>query len=254
MGLVDKFKDLFTDEVEVDEAPVKKEVMHVEISPPKEEEKEVKKEEVPVLENEVLKDIPKEEKVWFDDEDFETLPKAEKKELPKKPVSTYKINKEKKDTKKHFSPSPIISPVYGVLDKNYLKEDVREKNKKDPIYNTKTDLSIDAIRKKAFGTIEDELETDLYSAPLEDDSSNDQYYEEEGNGDIFDELDFNLNGVLDEDEEKSEIDYVAHVNTRSDRNKPLFDELKDEENNEEEAEKDDLFDLIDTMYDEKEEL
>ncbi len=252
MGFVDKFKDLFTDVVEEESEPIKKEVMHVEISNPKEDvKKEEEKTEEPLpLEKDLLKDIKKEEKVWFDDDDFDTLPKPEKKEPPKKIGSSYRI--EKKEVKKHFSPSPIISPVYGVLDKNYIKEDVRERNKKDMYSNTNTDLSIDAIRKKAFGTLEDELEMDLYrdteSKKIESTDLDDMMYEDEppSNDDIFDELDFNLDGVVDDEKALNE-DYRS---SRSERNKPLFDELIDD--SEEEKEKDDLFDLIDNMYDEKE--
>mgnify|MGYP003291551402 CR=1 FL=1 len=31
---------------------------------------------------------------------------------------------EKKEDRTYFKPSPIISPIYGILDKNYKKEDV----------------------------------------------------------------------------------------------------------------------------------
>jgi len=78
--------------------------------------------------------------------------------------------------KKPFTPSPVISPVYGILDKNYTKEDIvdrkgglkREKSNKLPIRKERTIeeaeksleeeevvVSIDSVRKKAYG---DEIE------------------------------------------------------------------------------------------------
>lgn len=54
-----------------------------------------------------------------------------------------------------FKPTPIISPVYGILDKNYDPDDL----KKDRIVNTipvsrSNGLSVDDVRKKAFGNLE----------------------------------------------------------------------------------------------------
>lgn len=59
---------------------------------------------------------------------------------------------EKKDEKTVFKPSPIISPIYGILDKNYKKEDVVQK--KDVRITTsysRSRVSVDDIRNKALG-------------------------------------------------------------------------------------------------------
>lgn len=160
MGLMDKIRDMFTEEVEVpEEKTIKKEVIQVEIPAPT-----VKKEEV-VTEEEVVK---KEEKIsspiFFDDNDFASL------EPPKRSVRKNfnqmekpKKKEELKEEKKIFKPTPIISPVYGVLDKNYHKEDIKTKNNSlnNAYYNHK-DVSIDEIRKKAYGTLEDDLEITLF--------------------------------------------------------------------------------------------
>ena len=59
---------------------------------------------------------------------------------------------EKKEEKTYFKPSPIISPIYGILDKNYRKEDVREKKDVRITSNyTRTNVSVDDIRNKAYG-------------------------------------------------------------------------------------------------------
>ena len=59
---------------------------------------------------------------------------------------------EKKGEKTVFKPSPIISPIYGILDKNYKKEDVVQK--KDVRITTsysRSRVSVDDVRNKALG-------------------------------------------------------------------------------------------------------
>ena len=56
--------------------------------------------------------------------------------------------------KKPFKPSPVISPVYGILDKNYSKEDIVDKRT-----DRKAELdNLDRIRKKAYGDKKEEIE------------------------------------------------------------------------------------------------
>lgn len=175
MGLMDKIRDMFTEEVEVREEPIKKEVIQVEIPAP------VKKDKV---EDEIE---TKEEKapspIFFDDKDFASIEKPKKVE---KKINNYfekpKKKEEVKQEKKVFKPSPIISPIYGVLDKNYHKEDIKTRNNSynNAYYNHK-DVSIDDIRKKAYGTLEDDLEITLYGIKEENNSIKDDI-------DMFDEL------------------------------------------------------------------
>ncbi len=154
MSFVDKMKKLFLEE---EEEALKSEVIQVEIPAPA---KEVIKEEPEEVLKEPVKEVYKEERqapIFFDDNYFREL------EKPKPEVrSTYKKEIKKIDDVK-FKPTPIISPVYGVLDKNYSKEDIVEKGELDS-YNIKSGITIDDVRKKAYGTLEDELESDLYSA------------------------------------------------------------------------------------------
>ena len=59
---------------------------------------------------------------------------------------------EKKEERVYFRPSPIISPIYGILDKNYRKEDVREKKEvRITSSYTRSNVSVDDIRNKAYG-------------------------------------------------------------------------------------------------------
>lgn len=178
MGFFDKVKNLFTEEVEeVEEvAPksVKRETRSVD-TPVFRRDTQVKR-ETPVFRDEEIEkpkvEEPKEKfvfPVYFDDKDFDDLekpkPKEKVEEKPKPKVEPYKGAKASitPEPKKVFKPSPIISPVYGVLDKNYRKDDIT--TKQDSVRHTssykKEHLTIDDIRNKAYGTLEDDLEGSL---------------------------------------------------------------------------------------------
>ena len=224
MGLLDKFKNIFTEEVEEEievpvkkETHVKKEIPKVETSIPSPIKKEVIKREEVKIEDDPIKasnlSLKKEEKfvfpVYFDDKDFEDIKKeetkpvkkVESKPLPEQRKGNYqeaykeaynKMNKEPEE-KKIFKPTPIISPVYGILDKNYYKEDiVVSKPVTRSSYTSSKEITIDDVRKKAFGTLEDDLESTL----LSDENLNSEPKhaksddENNSNSDIFDEMDF----------------------------------------------------------------
>lgn len=76
-------------------------------------------------------------------------------ETPQSTVKEYNIY-EKKEEKSYFKPSPIISPIYGILDKNYSKEDIvpkREIRLTSSLAREK--VSVDDVREKAFGKNEE---------------------------------------------------------------------------------------------------
>lgn len=176
MGLMDKFKNLFTEEVEeeVEEVkvkekkePVKVEKTQVEIAAPtpKRAEKNI---ELNTPEPEVVKEEPKEEEYkfpFFDDNDFETIEtKKEKREREKeKKKSSYRKEayNPPKEEKHVFKPSPIISPVYGILDKNYQKEDFMSKGDDINRSSSKEDM-VDTFRNKAYGGLDDDIDTTLF--------------------------------------------------------------------------------------------
>ena len=65
---------------------------------------------------------------------------------------------EKKDARTHFTPSPIISPIYGILDKNYKKEDVVQKKEVRLTSSySRNNLNLDDVRKKAIDVTKDVL-------------------------------------------------------------------------------------------------
>ena len=265
MGLLDKFKNMFTEEIE-DEEPIKKEVIQVEIKAANKKEESVislEKEDVTKNMESEKKEIPfsskeaetfKEEKepvskdekfsfpVFFDDEDFNTLDHAEpvresrmesRKTKPYGGASFTSTEVEKEEVN-GFRPTPVISPIYGVLDKNYKKEDItlRDENRE-----TNKVVSVDDIRNKAYGTLEDELESSLLHEDMYDKPA---VYRAEK--DMFEEFEV-INSLEDEQEEDfldpaitiEEAEKISRV-----KKKKYEDEAQDES--------EDLFNLIDSMY------
>ena len=211
MSLLDKVKNLFYEDGE--EEPIKSEMIQVEIPAP-EVKKEVIKEE-DVSDNKVLKEEAK-TPVFFNDDDFKEL------EKPKEVVKSSYLKEKpviKKEEKKIFKPTPIISPVYGVLDKNYHKEDIT--NKRQVSLSDTASLNIDDVRKKAYGTLEDDLENTMFgsnSILFNKETEKEEVKEETLLKDLTDVIE------LDEDEKET-----VSENSKDDK---------------------DLFDLIDSMYEE----
>lgn len=311
MKFLEKVKNMFTEEVEEEITPVKTEIRNIETPTPNP--KPIIKEEQNASVNEPIKAMEtpdKEEKpkapVFFDDKDFDKLPTAsnvEKKEIkpstktlapkPSKPdrkeayggkspaytASTFK------EEKKTFKPTPIISPVYGVLDKNYRKDDIAPKKRVMPNKGPK-ELTVDDIRNKAFGTLEDELETALFEKmpPIIEDFNT---KEDDMGLDLFDELEVKddekpletlvpsraeRNKELELIEEVDDLEQMV-INERPDVEQAVVKEPFIEDKNQnmiedemdkicsepnEELENDtnltesDLFNLIDSMYEKKE--
>lgn len=80
-----------------------------------------------------------------------------------KVASLYKDKKEvKKESIKGFRATPIISPIYGVLDKNYQPEDVTE-NISDNFVGQRPskNLDFDSVRKKAYGSLAEDIKENL---------------------------------------------------------------------------------------------
>lgn len=232
MGLVDKFKTLFTIEEE-EETPIKKEVIKVEIETPVEE---IKREIVePVVE--VEKPKVEEKNVFFDDLEFDNMTRAS---LPKKEF--YQKKEVKKDSApKKFTPSPVISPIYGVLDKNYTKEDIKPtKSSVNSFEFTRTgEITIDDIRKKAYGTLEDELEITLFKENVvAEPAKKDEL-------DLFDELE-----DMDSLEELNDLDSKEVELLREVKEERIsYEDMTDDETLD--LNKEDLFDLIDSMYEKR---
>ena len=69
----------------------------------------------------------------------------------------------KTDAPRIFKPTPVISPIYGILDKDYRKEEIKEKNPVNSKPTVVATTTYDSVRRKAYGTLEDDLEDTLNS-------------------------------------------------------------------------------------------
>lgn len=188
MGLLDTIKNLFIDELDTDEEieledenkkiyeepeGVLPKVMRDTI---KKEEEKIKLDEFKPLNQEIKKqeisneEVKPERKFSFPiDFEEEVTPSRvanrnvlkPEKEVPKKPVELYP-KKEVIQEKTKFKPTPVISPVYGVLDKNYKKDEVREKSEENvEMKRPSKKVDFETVRKKAFGNLTDDIKDNL---------------------------------------------------------------------------------------------
>lgn len=150
----------------------------------------------------------------------------------------------KKEEKKAFTPSPVISPVYGVLNQNYTKDDV--------IVRTENGIrtpSLDEVREKAYNkkkAMEKKKEVDEFEEPLKtlDEIliNNTPVESEFLNTDSIEEELKNDKTTLEDDllfADEEIMSNEADLNTDSDNE--IVDDNDDLLEN-------DLFNLIDSMY------
>ncbi len=334
MGLLDKFKNMFTEEVEEDEEveekvvppkvyvnePVESKnkvvVDEKKVAPPSrvtptrvtpqldddiivkkyepvKKELEIKKEEKvkPVVED--PKPLKREEKfvfpVYFDDKDFEKIekskPKVEEKKVPEK-KDVYGTKIEKKEPSRVFTPTPIISPIYGILNQNYQQENIVTKRVTHSEYRDPSKpITIDEVRKKAYGNLENEIEAALLAKSSifmepekveeKEESKNNLLSDLVDDNSEYSSVDDFLNSPTDEYEAKHKQDDDFNIKkTNSNRSSSRLDQLlKDDDdddnlledyimnNNDENVDnkddedltQSDLFNLIDSMYEKGEE-
>ena len=308
MGLIDKLKNLFMDEIEVEDTEEIEEIQEKKEKKEKKDKKE-KKQPLPTImktdfeiedkkpEFELTREIIhsselKQEKkeanpefkfpFVFDDADFEEPKQPVVKEPvpsiePKRKENLYNATKkEKQKETKKFTPTPIISPVFGVLDKNYKKDEVKSKpehsQKIKRSSNKKADF--ETVRMKAFGSLTDEINENLLQEIENDDKvevidSNNLLYEITTDKDTTigtaedNYYDFGVSYEVPREEVKVPDDEVKIVNHNEDKEvKADKIEVKEkkkkeqstvvEDANETDLElTEDLFSLIDSMYDER---
>jgi len=172
---------------------------------------------------------------------------------------------ERREKNSGFKPSPIISPIYGVLDKNYKKEEIVTKKEIRLSASSSKKVDLDTVREKAYGDLASEI-----TASIDEDLNEEPKIKEEENllydlneddspavkvvtmGDAeeyFNDLGLEYNVDYKVEKEIPEEEKV--VTRRSDRNKNV--DLEDLEEKEEKTESEsNLFDLIEAMYEDKE--
>lgn len=312
MGLLEKLKNTFFEEeyieVEEKEKPIARKV---EPKPKKNEKKvepdQVVKEEVVEPISEKVPDVPsysdkeilKQDNSiqYFEEEDFVEEVKPPRKEETTKlygedPETLYEHLSIHQDvshkpyagvnSKSGFKPTPVISPIYGILDKNYRKEEVIDKKDKPSSYVSRKNADLDFVRNKAFGTLEDDVMLDSFS-----NSSNSEEhsmientkFEEDTENSSSDNLLVDMTEtdtlpavnkvtIADAEEYFEDLGLEYNVDYKDSRyekatGRRISKNVKAEEEKEEEIEsvntsdndvnlEDNLFDLIDSMYEEKE--
>ncbi len=276
MKLIEKIKNaLFEeDEEETLKVPKKEQVKEAPIAKKIDIEKTVKSSE----KGEEVFTSRKEEKIKspiiFDDADFlmdvrETPVKQEKKEVKKEEKILYGgyDNKDYGKNKEKFKPSPILSPVYGVLHNSEVKKEEKKsftetKLTYEKLFSEeKKAINFDEVRQKAYGSKD----------TSEKDDSKDLFYDMQKENKVaidkitlgdaeeyFNDLGLEYN-VDYEDKEKNKAttrasknkELALEVDEEIKENKKIKKELEDKEELNKSEEKN-LYDLIDMMYDNRE--
>lgn len=221
----------------------------------------------PEIKSRVQKNEPEFKFPEFDDDDFmvsrnkpEPIIKPPKEEP--KPL-LYQGSKRKEEPKK-FKPSPIISPIYGLLD-NSGKKVKTEPSKVEVPKRSKDELTFDEIRKKAYGSLDDEIENTLKrlsnktieeaekEMAKEDDVKELSRSREKALKHVREEKPVVVSSAQDDDDmilpsvNFKEIDVDKERSKMSEKRNVAADEDDDDDTKEQ-----DLFNLIDTMYQEEE--
>ena len=158
---------------------------------------------------------------------------------------------------KVFKPSPIISPIYGILDKDYKKEEIKSRNvaSSNKPSNVKY-TSYDVVRRKAYGTLEDDLEDTLNSM---DSVSIEETVESMNNNanvsqniDKAAKIEALINQIDDVSYELDKSMSIGEIEDTISLNKFEFEEEINDKTITDSSLEHDLFNLIDSMYDDKE--
>ena len=179
-----------------------------------------------------------------------------KKKEEKRDYSRFDKSDSIRDEKKKFKPSPIISPVYGILNQDYKAEDIVDR--KDNASN----INIDEVRKKAFENVKEDLpkvtKEEVIDEPVV------TFFEEKDNV-IEDKKDYKtIDDLLEEASTEIALEDTLEIPARSnlDAIEEELEKLDKEESdssnvgdtsNEDDLDND-LFELIDSMYDDREEV
>ncbi len=160
------------------------------------------------------------------------------------------MQQKKEEKKKIFTPSPVISPVYGVLNQNYTKDDV--------IIKTDTGVkgpSLEDVRKKAYEMkkeVENKKVEDEFAEPLKtldeilisnQEIQKDKPLEDDILPDVSEEI--AKEEVVSDNEEVEITTEIPKVEEKK-------SEIETKDGEDDTLEKD-LFNLIDSMYENKDE-
>lgn len=212
----------------------------------------------------------------YHEDDVKLYKTSKEDEYIKKYTANEYGNYGKSKEKKVFKPSPNISPIFGIIDDDYSK--VREQPKKEVrltsvVRNDRVD--VDDVRRKAYG-LNQTSSCDLVSTDLEHDDNMlvdlrddtlpevnkvtvgdaEEYFEDLGleyNNDYIDAKKEKASGRRLKSEEQYDTPMVQEESVEE-SNEEMPDFLKEVsmeeiEQNQDDSDEDNLFDLIDSMYD-----
>lgn len=255
MGFLDKLKDIFYEEEELDTKP-KKEEKKVELKEEikeetKEEQQEVKKDPAFLItERDLFKTDPKFKfPINFGKEDLVEEDKNPKINALEEQENNYKVVERKTviEEKKTFRPSPVISPVYGILDKNYKKGDIVEKVSASG-FDIDGKIDVDSVMRRAYGQVEIEKtitrEEKFYTNVEPELYKEEEPIEKESEINLFETLKEEKKEVEDKKEEYEEESYdLDEIDNKIKSIDALLKETSD----------DDFYALVDNMYKDEEE-
>lgn len=279
MGFMDKLKGFFYDEEEVEEVEIPKKNKKTE----NKVHRTIIKEEQEIPERELFRaertfnfpmdmdDEPdfvpvkpsmKQEKL----ENTNIEPSRVNKEVQKEIVNTqirkpYSTKIEKKEEKK-FKPTPIISPIYGIVDGSMPSKSESSSLSETKEFSITKKIDFDTVRKKAYGEIhvDDEEKEDkgIFFNLVEDEKEEIKKIDDEVNDESFsdeeDDIKITYNDIDYDNEESAEEDEIEVPKiTRLRKNKDKQVEKSEEDAILSETKEQDLFNLIDNMYNSEEE-
>lgn len=278
MGVFSKLKNIFYDEEYIDEPEaeikkvdkvVKKEV---EEAKPRVEEIKITREEPKREEIKRVVEEPKssndfsERELFRSERTFNFTEFDDDEELPPRrnvlnsePKVAKRVEVQKPaipEQPKIFKPSPVISPIYGILDKDYKKDEVVSKTvREEKIVIKDSATTYDTVRRKAYGTLEDELEDTLNSmnkltpeaisneVNKIDESVNELDKKTNKIEDLISKIETTTSDIsVGELEDKMELEHFDDEDDESVSDKTMTNSTLEH----------DLFNLIDSMYDDKE--
>jgi len=285
MGVFNKLKSIFYDEVvvedetqeldkvsnivkketaEKDEAPKVEELKFKTIEMDPVEEKEEEKVEETKSEPLSDRDLFRSERTFnfvdWDNEEEEKLPQR-KNVLDETPRTLRSTEPARDDTPRVFKPTPVISPIWGVLDKDYKKDEIKEKIVTNESF-TSSITDYDNVRRKAYGTLEDELEDTLTTqAPVTTEDVTEDLEKELTEPEVMDTRTAKIEDLIDKiDEATDELDKNMSIEEAEnnvkikgfDEEEPEEVEVPDDKTLTDSTLEHDLFNLIDSMYDKEE--
>lgn len=224
-----------------------------------------KEEPEPEVREEVVSDEPPmaepvvEEEYSYEESYQEPKPEVRVEETRESYHKLYE-GREKAEEKSKFTPSPIISPIFGVLNQNYKKEEIvtREEKKKAEVVIKKD--SVDMVLEKAYGDLAGEISASIDDDVIDINEDNKKEEKEDLLYDLNEEesptvktvtvgdaeeyfndlgLEYNVDYKIEKEEEKKE----EPVRSKRVEKLDIDDTNKEDDKN--------LFDLIDAMYEDE---